>query len=131
MRKTLLALALLATLPCARAAGQFDGIWLEGDGSSYTVYSTIYTASNGMLYKVDVEPGNGRTLAGTWVGTSYGMLTGNFAVVSGETDNCSVNLTLTFTSATAATMRVDSATALPGRSCDMPQGGSVTLQKML
>jgi hypothetical protein len=131
MRKTLLALALLAATSLTHAASQYDGIWQEGDGTAYTVYSTIYTASNGMLYKVDVEPATGRSLAGMWVGTALGMLTGNVAVLSGETDNCSVNLTITFNSASAATMRVNSASALPGNTCDMPQGSSVTLQKLL
>jgi hypothetical protein len=131
MRKTLLALALFASTLTAHAAGQYDGIWLESADGTYTVYSTIYTASNGMLYKIDVEPGNGRALAGMWVGTSYGMLTGNMAVVSGETDNCTTSLTITFTSATTATMRVNSATALSGHVCDMPQGESTTLHKLL
>jgi hypothetical protein len=131
MRKLFSALVLVAASSVACAAGQYDGIWSEGDGTAYAVYSTIYTASNGMLYKIDVEPTGGRTLAGSWIGTTLGMLIGNRAVVSGETDNCSATLTITFTSATAATMQVTSATALPGRVCDMPQGDSTTLHKLL
>lgn len=131
MRKTLLALALLASTMTARAAGQYDGIWLESADGTYTIYSTLYTASTGMMYKIDVEPANGRSLAGQWVGTSFGMLTGNMVVMTGETDNCSASLTITFTSATTATMKVNSATALPGHTCDMPQGESTTLRKLL
>lgn len=131
MRKLFSAFALVAASSVACAAGQYDGIWSEGDGTAYTLYSTIYTASNGMLYKVDVEPTNGRTLAGNWAGTTLGMLTGNTAVVSGQTDNCSVSLTLTFTAASTATMRVNSASALPGHTCDMPVGDSTTLHKLL
>jgi hypothetical protein len=129
MRKLLLSLSLLA-LSSLSHAGQYDGIWLESADGTYTVYSSIYTASNGMMYKIDHEPESGQSIAGSWDATTFGMLTGNTATLSGESKQCNVTLSLTFTSTTTATMRVVTATSKPGKSCDWPQGASTTIQKL-
>lgn len=131
MRKSLLALALVASSLTAQAAGQYDGIWLESADGTYTVYSSIYTASTGMMYKIDHEPEAGQSIAGSWDATTFGPLIGNTATLNGESKLCSVSLSLTFTSATTATMHIVSATSKPGKSCDWPQGASTTINKLL
>lgn len=130
MRKTLLALAFFATAPFAHAAGQYDGIWLESDGS-YSVYSSIHTAPSGLMVKLDIEPDNRGMLLGGWNSTTYGMLIGPVATMSGDGQDCRLVYTLTFNSATNATIRIISAQPQPGRSCDMPEGGTGTINKLM
>lgn len=137
MRNILAAFFALTLSFAAHAASQYDGIWLEtgaddyDPSQTYTVYSTIYTAANSTMYKVDVEPTNGQALTGGWIGTQYGTLTANVANMSGESDNCYFSYTMRFTSATSATVTVTTASSKPGRTCGVSHGSSVTLQKLL
>lgn len=122
MKKLLLILAL--SLPgVAFAAGPNDGIYNATLDGSFVFFVSIHQSGDQVIFlTLDNPPDRWEGLTGTRTGDTVPL---DAVVASG-----SIDLTLTFNSATAATATIAACTPDPGQTCSFPNGAILQLSKI-
>lgn len=125
VRRSLLALATLAAIGTAHAAGTYDGIWSLTQNGSQVGYVSIHE-NNGMFVMVELKANE--TFWGAYSGARNGSSASLSTLVhSGNTSQ----FDLTFSSTSSGTAIETACTPKTGGQCLFPAGTVFQLNKVL